>query len=83
MKTKINWNKFSGSSHCEEGLADFAMGNIKTYKAFKKYFLPHMKDVANEVDNMKKSKIGIKKVRALAVRAFKRYTGLSITEAYN
>jgi hypothetical protein len=83
MKNKINWKIFSGSSHCEEGLAEFAKGEIKTYKEFKQYFLPHMKDVAEEVDRMKNSKTGIVKVRKLAARAFKRICGLSITEAYN
>lgn len=83
MKIKINWQIFAGSSHCEGGLAYFAMGNIKTYKEFKQYFLPYMKDVAKEVDNIKKSKIGINKVRKLAARAFRRICGISITEAYN
>ena len=83
MKIKINWQLFAGSSHCEEGLADFAMGNIKTYKEFRRFFLPGMKEVAEEVDKLKNSKIGIKKAKKLAARAFRRINGMSITEAYN
>ena len=41
-----------------------------------------MKDLAGEVDNIKNSRIGIKKARQLAARAFRRHCGLSITEAY-
>lgn len=78
----IDWQKFSGSSHCEEGLALFATGEIKTYKEFEKYFLPYMEDVSNEVRKLKNSKIGIEKARRLARRAFKRFSGQSITEAY-
>ena len=77
---KIDWTVFAGSSHCEEGLADFATGRIKTFKAFKKYFMPAMVRQAEEVDNIKK--IGLVKARKLAARAFKRISGLSITDAY-
>ena len=76
----VNWTLFSGSSHCEEGLADFATGRIKTFKEFKKYFLPDMKEQAREVDKMTAYRLF--KARKLAARAFKRITGLSITNAY-
>ncbi len=78
---KVNWKIFEGSSHCEEGLARFATGDIASYKEFKKYFLPMMRDCAREVDIIK-GNYNLKQARIYAGRAFKRIYGVSITETY-
>jgi len=77
---KINWKVFEGSSHCEEGLAYFAMGEINTFKAFEEWFFPHMTEQAQVVKSMKGK--GLKKMRQEAARAFKRITGQTVTDAY-
>ena len=76
----INWSLFAGSSHCAEGLAMFARGDLKTFAAFEQYFLPHMKEQATEVRKMRGK--GIARVRAACARAFKRHEGQSVADAY-
>jgi predicted small integral membrane protein len=56
------------------------MKELKTFKQFENYFLPNMPEQANEVRKMKG--MGIWKARKLAARAFKRFSGMNITEAY-
>ena len=69
---KINWQLFSDSSHCEDALAEFAIGDIETFKEFESWFLPVMKKHAKEIRKMKNSGHGIKYWRRAAGRAFKR-----------
>jgi len=80
---RVNWKKFQGSSHCEEGLGLFAAGRFKSYRAFEQYFLPHMKDMAAIVEQMKNSKTPVKNMRKNAAKAYKRITyGGSAHEDY-
>ena len=76
----INWKLFEGSSHCAEGLAMFARGDLATFKAFEQYFMPHMKEQAAEVRKMKG--LGLTKMRKAAARAFRRNEYCSIADAY-
>jgi len=76
----INWKLFDGSSHCSEGLAYFARGNLKTFREFEEYFLPDMKEQAAEVHKMRG--MGLVDMRRRAARAFCRHESGSITELY-
>jgi len=39
---RIDWSVFMGSSHCEDGIVEFADGELKTYNAWYKWHLPLM-----------------------------------------
>lgn len=53
-KIRIDWSFFEGSSHCEEGVAEFATGGLKTFKDWSKWHLPHMKEQADYVKFLSK-----------------------------
>ena len=81
-KKKINWQLFAGSTHCEEGLAMFALGLIKTFKDFEHWFYPYMKEQGIEVRKMR-GQGGIEIMRQRASRAYKRITGSTPVKDYN
>jgi len=45
---RIAWTTFLGSSHCEDGIAEFAAGNLN-FASWEKWHLPHMKEQAKYV----------------------------------
>jgi len=49
---KINWKIFDGSSHCEEGVCLFGVGELN-YKQWIEWHLPHMKEQARYVAKIK------------------------------
>ena len=57
------------------------MGEIKTFREFERYFLPHMKEQANEVRKMRGQ--GINKIRERARRAFRRICLMTPKQSYS
>ena len=81
MQEKINWTVFDESSHCVEGLAFFAVGHIKTFKEFERWFgPPGFTEQRAEVRKMKGR--GLEKMRQAAARAFRRNERGSIIDLY-
>ncbi len=59
----INWDMFEGSSHCEEGVALFATGEIRTFAEWVKWHQPYMPKQAAEVRRIRNARLGIKNIR--------------------
>lgn len=54
MPFRINWSIFEGSSHCEDGIAELADGNITNFTAWYKWHYPWMPIPARYVRTVKK-----------------------------
>lgn len=68
---RINWSTFMGSSHCEEGIAEFADGEIKTYTEWYKWHFPWMPKQASYVHAIKRN-LSIQEARRRAKRKARR-----------
>ncbi len=85
---RINWDVFEGSSHARDGLVEFAEGYVKTFADWLDWYYTNpetqeeiddwesgdcnFRQCWDEIQKIKKSKIGIRQARKLALVGYEK-----------